>query len=60
MWGDWWAVRILSRLANGLAQVGGEIENELAMNDHVVVGFFEVAREHFWGSACRRTYNVTC
>lgn len=38
---------VLCSLTDGRSQVSGEIKNELAMYDHVVVGLFEVAREHF-------------
>lgn len=41
------AIRVLSTLAYGLAQVGREVEDELAVYDHVVVGLLQIAGKHF-------------
>jgi hypothetical protein len=39
---------VLAWLADGRSKVSGEVEDELAVNDHVVIRLLEVAREHLW------------
>jgi len=37
---------VLAALADGRGEVSREVENKLAVDDHVVVGLFEIARKH--------------
>lgn len=47
MRGYGWAIGVLPTLADGLAQVCRKVQDEFTVDDHVIVGLFEVAREHF-------------
>lgn len=57
MCGSGGAVRILPTLAYGLAQIRRKVKNELAVDDHVVVGLLQVAREHFC-ECCKQLFTA--
>jgi hypothetical protein len=39
---------ILASVTDGRSEVSREVEDQLAVHDHVVVGLLEVACEHLW------------
>jgi hypothetical protein len=41
-------------VVNGGGQVGGQVEDEFAMHDHVVVGLFQVSSKHLCEGGCQR------
>ena len=42
--------RLVGRVVDRLADVGGKIDDELAMNDKIIIRFLEVESQHL----CRR------
>lgn len=43
-----------TRVRDGLRNIGGEIDDEFPVNHQVIVGLFEVQREHLYGGAYRK------
>lgn len=48
-WGRTGSIRVSRSLTDGRSQVSGEVEDELAVDDHVIVRLLKIARKHLCG-----------